>query len=99
MSESISAKLAMTSEREKSTVFGAVVFVMDDNRRTFVIQEESDKPETKRKSGEYGVFCETKNNNEGWAKNIRRALIEETGIPEDRFGEIFDFSNWVLFET
>ena len=99
MTESVTTKLTMTSEREKSSTFGAVVFVVDENYRFFVIKELSRNIERKRNPGEFGVFCESRKPKEGWVGNIRRTLVEETGIAEDRFRDVFDFSDWSLWET
>lgn len=99
MTESVPVKLAMTSEREKSQDFGVAIFLIDRDNRVFVIREKEGKAATKRKAGEYGVFCETREPNEGWVKNIRRGLEEEAGIPGSRFSDLFDFSDWSVWET
>jgi hypothetical protein len=95
---------SFTQERREATYFGSVVFVVDDRsvdgkKRMFVIKELSDNKERKRKVGDLSVFCERRKPKENWIGNIRRDLLEETGLPSSRFDEIFDFSKRSIWET
>lgn len=67
---------------------GVVVFIVNDEREILLLRENTFKTSTDKHGGEYGVLCETSNNEEGWIETMMRGIKEELGIDDQRANEL-----------
>lgn len=73
----------LKEKRETAKVFGAVIFIIDENGRVYSQIEDKNNESTGKKANEYSVICETRLPNENLWKNAIRGIKEETGIKEE----------------
>jgi hypothetical protein len=89
----------MLEERRVSQVFGAAVFILDQNHRVLTFVEQEDKPKTGKKIGDYSVLCETSEPRENPTITMLRGMHEELGISVKTIKEVVDLHDVKVWQT
>ena len=77
----VERKISSSQEiKEKYQKSGIVIFIMSQEGEILLVKENTANPTTGREIGNYGVICETSNENEDWETTTIRGLKEELGI-------------------
>jgi hypothetical protein len=92
-------RINLVQERVESTVFGAVVFILNPDGEVLTFRENETKVKTGKKAGDFSVLCETREKGEVAMINAVRGLHEELGIPYSRINELFDLRDARIWET
>lgn len=90
---------SLHNERMAATIFGVVIFIVDDNNRVLTLKEKETKESTGKKHGEFACICETKEKDENLPKNSLRALTEELGMSPQHLIDVVDPDSLSVWET